>query len=163
MLNAYPLNTVTLNGILEEVPPPPPPQELIHRGTDVIWQTQTLDTNLVVVYGEATDGSLVSGQAYDSEEVQRVGYRLDIVREPAIPTAALCQSVAGAIIEKMRLNKVRGELSALPNCGLELYDVIEITDRWSNTAERTFRITSIDVSYNRQGSVISQTLGLGAL
>ncbi len=159
MLNAYPLNTVTLNGILAEGPPP---QELIHRGTDVIWQTQALDTNLVVVYGEATDGSLVSGQAYDSDEVQRIGYRLDIVREPAIPTAELCQSVAAAIIEKMRLQKVRGELSALPNCGLELYDVIEITDRWSNLSERAFRTTGINLSYSRHDGVISQTLGLGA-
>ncbi len=158
MLNAYLLNAASLNGAITEEQPTGPAQ----RGTDVIWQTQALDTNFVVVYGEAVDGSLVSGQAYDSDEVQKVGYRLDIVTEPAMSTAALCQSVAEAIVQKMRLNKAGGALTALPNCGLELFDVIEITDRWSNLSQSRFRVTGIELSYCGEGGAIKQALGLGA-
>lgn len=162
MLNAYLLNTVTLNGILEEgaPPPPPPPSPLTHKATDVLWQIETLDVNMVAVYGEAADGSLVSGQAYDSDEVSKVGYRLDIVREPAIPTADLCTSVAQAIIAKMRLQKARGALSALPNCAIELFDVVQITDRWANLDEATFRVSAISLSYDRETGNLTQTLSL---
>jgi len=158
MLNAYLLNDASLNGAVTGEQP----AGLAQRGTDVIWQARTLDTNFVVVYGEAVDGSLVSGQAYDSDEVQKVGYRLDIVTEPAISTAALCQSVAEAVVQKMRLNKASGALTALPNCGLELFDVIEITDRWSNLSQSRFRVTGIGFSYRSEGGAIKQALELGA-
>lgn len=136
---------------------------LAHRGTDIRWQTQTLDTNFVMVYGEAPDGSLVSGQAYDSGEVQKAGYRLDVLAEPALTTSALCQSVAQAIIEKSRLRKSSGELSALPNCGIELFDIVQITDRWNNLGGSKFRVTGVQLSYCRERGTIKQTLELGAV
>ncbi len=119
--------------------------------------------NMVVVYGEAAGGGLVSGQAYDSDEVAKVGYRLDIVREPAIHTAALCTSVAQAVIEKMRLQKTKGELSALPNCAIELFDVVQITDRWANLDGAAFRVMGISLSYDRDSGTISQAISLGAV
>ncbi len=163
MLNVYLLNAVALNGLPKEggqTPPPPPPGPLVHKATDVLWEIEALDINTVAVYGEAADGSLVFGQAYDSDEVQKVGYRLDIVREPAIPSAELCASVAAAIIAKMRLLKTSGELSALPNCAIELYDVIEVTDRWANLDKAAFRVSAISLSYDGEAGTFSQRLSL---
>lgn len=162
MLNAYQINTVTLKGTAVEESPSPPAAGR-QKAADVRWRTQTLDTNFVVVYGEAPDGSLVSGQAYDSDEVQKAGYRLDVLAEPAIPASALCQSVAQAVIQKMRLNKIRGELSTLPNCGIELFDVVQITDRWTNLEGSKFRVTGVQLSYRRERGTIKQTLELGAV
>lgn len=162
MLNSFPLNTAALNGISGEVPPPPP-RGLIHRATDIHWQAQTLEVNTVVVYGETAEGTLVSGQASDREEVEGVGYRLEITREPSIPTAELCAWVAAATIEKMRLNKLTGGLSALPNCALELFDVVQVTDRWTGLEKATFRVTAISLSYDCTRGTIGQRLALAAL
>jgi len=121
-----------------------------------------LEVNTVVVYGEAVDGSLVWGQACDGDEVARVGYRLDIISEPAVPTAAWCTSVASAIVEKMRLWKLTGILQALPNCGLEVFDVVQITDSHANLDRSTFRVAAITLSYDRTQGTIVQTLSLQA-
>jgi len=158
MLNLYPLNSAELNqpisaGVV-------PPGGLVHRATGVVWEMHALEVNTVVVYGEAVDGSLVWGQACDPDEVARTGYRLDIVTEPAIPTTLWCTSVASAIIEKMGLQKLKGTLQALPNCGLEIFDVVQITDSHTNLDRGTFRVAASTLFYERTQGIIVQTLNL---
>ncbi len=92
-----------------------------------------------------------------------MGYRLDIVREPAIPTAGLCTGVAGATMERLRLKKTWGELAALPNCGIELFDVIEVRDRWTNLRGSGFRVSAISLVYERNSGTIRQTISLCAV
>ncbi len=161
MLNAYPLNAVVLNGVVEEGAPPP--TATIQPAADVRWETLALEVNTIAVFGEAIDGSLVSGTATDGAEVQKMGYRLDIVREPAIPTAELCAAAAQAMLDRSRLNTLEGTLTALPNPALELMDVIEVTDRWTNLKGARFRVGQMTTTYDSDGGTISQVVFLCAV
>jgi hypothetical protein len=135
-------------------------------GFHLIWDgqyaTETPEVNRAYVIGTDANGNPVYGEAIDTTELGLVGERLDFIPDPAIPTTAQAGDVASAILAKMRLTKARGVILIPPNCGQELFDVVQISDAGANQAAVSFRVVGIRFEYNPKQARYQHKLILGA-
>jgi len=133
-----------------------------HVILDGQYATETPGINRAYIIGRDQYGNPVYGEAIDSTELGLVGERLDFTQELAIPTTAQAADVASAILAKMRLTTKRGVILIPPNCGQELFDVVQISDAGANQSAVTFRVVGIRFEYNPKQARYQHKLILGA-
>lgn len=133
-----------------------------HVVLDGQYSKETPYINRAYIIGRDQYGNPVYGTAVDSTELGLVGERLDFQQELAIPTESQASSMASAILSKMRLSKVRGFILIPPNCGQELFDVVQISDSGANQSAVKFRVVGIRFEYNPKQSRYEHRLLLGA-
>jgi hypothetical protein len=133
-----------------------------HVILDGQYLTETPGVNLAYIIGRDQYGNPVYGEAQDATEIGLVGERLDFQPDPAIPTTAQAADVASAILSKMRLTKARGVILIPPNCGQELFDVVQLTDSQANQSAVKFRVVGLRFEYNPKQARYQHKLILGA-
>jgi hypothetical protein len=133
-----------------------------HVILDGRYNIDSPEVNRAHVIGRDQYGNPVFGSAVDSTELGLVGERLDFQQELAIPTTAQAESVANAILSKVRLAGKRGVILVPPNCGQELWDVVQITDAGANQQVVKFRVVGIRFEYNPRQAKYQHKLILGA-
>jgi hypothetical protein len=133
-----------------------------HVILDGQYIAESPDINRAYVIGRDAYGNPIYGEAQDSTEVALVGERLDFTQELAIPTTAQAGDVASAILAKMRLTGKRGVILIPPNCGQELFDVVQVSDSMANQSAVTFRVVGIRFEYNPKQARYAHKLILGA-
>ena len=134
-----------------------------HVILDGQYATETPEKNRLFVIGRDEFSNPVWGEAQESTEIGLVGERLDFQQELAVPTTAQVSSMASAILSKMRLTGKRGViLIPPPNCGQELFDVVELTDKGANQSAVSFRVVGIRFEYNPKQARFKHRLILGA-
>jgi hypothetical protein len=133
-----------------------------HLILDGQYLTESPEINRAYVIGRDAYGNPIYGEAQDSTEVALVGERLDFTQELAIPTTAQAADVASAILSKMRLTKARGVILIPPNCGQELFDVVQISDAGANQSAVKFRVVGFRFEYNPKQARYAHKLILGA-
>jgi hypothetical protein len=133
-----------------------------HVILDGQYATETPEKNRLFVIGRDQYGNPVWGEAHDATESALVGERLDFQQELAIPTTAQAGDVASAILSKMRLTGKRGVILIPPNCGQELFDVVELSDAGANQSAVKFRVVGIRFEYNPKQARYQHKLMLGA-
>jgi hypothetical protein len=133
-----------------------------HVILDGQYATETPEKNRLFVTGRDDYGNPVWGEAQDSTEIGLVGERLDLQQELAVPTTAQVSSMASAILSKMRLTGKRGVILIPPNCGQELFDVVQISDSGANQQAVSFRVVGIRFEYSPKQARYQHRLILGA-
>jgi hypothetical protein len=133
-----------------------------HVILDGQYNIESSEINRAYVIGRDVYGNPVYGTAVDSTELGLVGERLDFQQEPAIPTSSQAESMASAILSKMRLTGKKGVILIPPNCGQELFDVVQITDDGANQQAVSFRVVGIRFEYNPKQARYQHKLILGA-
>jgi len=133
-----------------------------HVILDGQYATETPGVNRAYIIGRDQYGNPVWGEAQDSTEIALVGERLDFQPDPAIPTTAQAGDVASAVLSKMRLRGKGGVILIPPNCGQELFDVVQISDAGANQSAVTFRVVGIRFEYNPKLARYQYRLILGA-
>jgi hypothetical protein len=134
-----------------------------HVILDGQYATETPDKNRMFIIGRDQYGNLVWGEAHDSAESALVGERLDFQHEIAIPTESQAAGMASAILAKMRLTKAKGVILIPPNCGQELWDLIEISDRVAAQNIHKYRINGIQLIYDHKSGEYYQRLRLAGV
>jgi len=119
-----------------------------HVILDSQYSIETPEVNRTFIIGRNQYGNPVYGTASDSTELGLVGERLDFQHELAIPIDSQAAGMAGAILSKMRLSKARGIILIPPNCGQELFDVVEVTDHLCAQWVRKYRVVGMRFEYN---------------
>jgi hypothetical protein len=119
-----------------------------------------LEANRVQVFGQ---GMLAEG--FHWPDIADEFDRLRQVHDLSLTSTALAQARASATLRQEELALVLAELVAPVHCGLELYDVISVTDARAGLAEAAFRVAGLDLRYRRRGRtpVYEQRLLLGAV
>jgi hypothetical protein len=133
-----------------------------HVILDGQYATETPEKNRMFVIGRDQYGNPVYGEAHDTAESGLVGERLDFTQELAIPTTAQAGDVASAILAKMRLHGKGGIILIPPNCGQELFDVVQISDAGANQSAVKFRVVGLRFEYNVREARYQHRLILGA-
>ncbi|MCJ7664203.1 MAG: hypothetical protein MUO24_08155 [Desulfobacterales bacterium] len=133
-----------------------------HVVLDGNYITATPPTNRAYVIGRDVYGNPVYGTAVDATELGLVGERLDFQQELAIPTATQAEATANAILSKMRLTGKRGVILIPPNCGQELFDVVQLSDKGANQEAIKFRVVGIRFEYNPKQARYQHKRTLGA-
>jgi len=82
----------------------------------------------------------------------------------AYDTNAECDDRAEAQLRKHDATKKRGELVTLPNLGLELLDVVTVTDARAGVSGEVYRVRGIVETYDttKKPLVFEQRVALGA-
>jgi len=154
MFNLYLFNEVLFNIDV--------PFSGFHVILDGQYITESTEINRAYIIGRDQYGNPVYGTASEAGEIALVGERLDFQQELAIPTEAKAGDVASAILSKMRLTTKRGVILIPPNCGQELFDVVEITDSGANQSATKFRVVGIGFEFNPREARYEHRLILGA-
>lgn len=133
-----------------------------HVILDGQYATETPGVNRAYIIGRDQYGNPVYGTAVNTDEVALVGERLDFQPDPAIPTTAQAGDVASAVLSKMRLMGKRGVILIPPNCGQELFDVVQLSDSMANQLAVNFRVVGLRFEYNPKQARYQHRLILGA-
>jgi len=133
-----------------------------HVILDGQYAIDTPGVNRAYTIGRDASGNPVYGTAVDSTELALVGERLDFIPDPAIPTTAQAGDVASAVLSKMRLRGKGGVILIPPNCGQELFDVVQVSDSMANQSAVSFRVVGIRFEYNPKLARYAHKLILGA-
>lgn len=133
-----------------------------HVILDGQYATETPGINRTYIIGRDQYGYPVYGTAVDSTELGLVGERLDFQQDLAIPLTAQAAEVAAAILSKIRITTKKGLILIPPNCGQELFDVVQISDSGANQSAVKFRVVGIRFEYNPRQARYEHCLLLGA-
>jgi len=128
-----------------------------------IYAVEAPDVNRTFVVGSDPTGAQVSGSAITQADVDLVGERMDAHHDPAIPTAAIAAAVATAQLARARLDGARAQVTIPPHCGLELWDVLAVTDTPGNQSEALYRVTGYQFDYDTRKAIYRHTLDLCAV
>jgi hypothetical protein len=108
------------------------------------YTQSSLETTRVQVFGAAG-----MGEAFGWDEVPLLGERLRQVHDLNQDTLAKAQGHAADLVRTLDIQSTSGELQAPPNCGQELYDVVEITDSRAGLTSVKRRVASLELELNR--------------
>jgi hypothetical protein len=165
-------------------------RRLLARAPDVIMMRgefgvlrQPLQTE-DAVYGYGDNHSLYSGryslEAAPANRVQVFGAgvfaerfdwadaaarydRLLQADDRGLTAVAQAEGRAEALLRHAALRSQDGEVTVPPNCGQELYDVIEVTDRAAGLTAARRRVLGLALRYSARKGVYEQRIALGAV
>ena len=104
------------------------------------------------------------GDEVDYDEVALVGHRLQKVYDYSYTTDAECDARAVAQLRKHHATTKRGEIITLPNVGLQLFDVITVTDARAGISSEVYRVRGIVETFDTTKSppIYRQKVEMGA-
>ena len=118
----------------------------IHLILEAAYFTEAPDVNRTFVVGATSAGLEVSGSAITQADVDLVGERLDAHHDAAVYSATIAAAVAAAVLAKARLDGKRAQITIPPHCGVELWDVLNVTDTVANQ-NTTYRVNGYVMEY----------------
>lgn len=134
-----------------------------HVILDGQYAIETPEVNRIYIIGRDRYGNPVWGEARDSAEIGLVGERLDFQQELAIYATANAAEIASSVLVKMRLSETRGIIRIPPNCGQELFDVVQVTDSQANQLGGKFRVVGLRLEYHPRQAVYQHELILAMI
>ena len=104
------------------------------------------------------------GDEIDYDEVDLVGHRLQKVYDYSYTSDAQCDARAVAQLRKHNATTKRGQITTLPNVGLQLFDVITVTDARTGISAEVYRVRGIEETFDTTKSppIYRQIVDLGA-
>ena len=129
------------------------------------YGVRTPAQNHVEVFAGVSEyGIPIFGDEVDYDEVDLVGHRLQKVFDYAYDTETECENRAVAQLRKHEATKRRGEIETLPNVGLQLFDVVTVTDVRCGVSSELYRVRGIEEVYDttKDTLVFRQRATLGA-
>jgi hypothetical protein len=86
----------------------------------------------------------VFGDEVDYDEINLVGHRLQKIFDYAYDTDSECDDRAVSQLRKHDATKARSLIETLPNLGLQLLDVITVSDRRAGVSSEVYRVRGIE-------------------
>jgi len=137
-------------------------REIIHIILDGQYTQGSPGVNRIYIIGKDAEGNPVYGTSLNQTEIDLVGERLDFNQDLSIPTTAKAADVAAAAVAKARLTGSRGFIVIPPNCGQELWDVVQVTDKPTAQSQQKYRIIAASFDYEPLRHRYQHKLILGA-
>lgn len=109
-------------------------------------------------------GVPIFGDEVDYDEVDLIGHRLQKVYDYSYDTDMECDARAVAQLRKYDAAKRRGQIETLPNVGLQLFDVVTVTDGRAGVSSQVYRVRGIEEVYDttKDPLIFRQRVTLGA-
>jgi hypothetical protein len=104
------------------------------------------------------------GDGLEISEISLLGHRLQKIFDYGYTSDAQCAARAAGQVRKHVATSRRGELATLPNVGLQLLDVVTVTDARCGVSNELYRVRGIEEVYDttKPPMVFRQTVTLGA-
>ncbi len=122
----------------------------------------SLAVNRLQVEGyDPAGGGQIIVDSFAWDEVDRLGERLETVRDRNLTTAAAAQQRGEAVLRKAAIESGSGTIVVPVNCGQQVYDVIEVTDTRSGLVAAKRRVLGITLLFRADKGQYQQRLALG--
>ena len=118
------------------------------------------DINRAQVIGKDAVG-LIAKDSFDWDEVQLLGDRLGVQADLNIDTLDKASERGLAVLNHLALSRHLGQLVIPPNCGQELWDVIDVTDAVLGLDGERYRVSGIELSFDPGKAAYLHQLTLG--
>lgn len=150
-----PVATITCTGLTPALYKP-----LSHAILKARYFDDSRKVNHVYVIGKDRDDNFVYGESSNATDIAEWGSVLKILPDSAITTEDDIEDVADNILAKTRFQISRGQILIPPNCGIELYDVISLTDSVCNQSDSNYRVSSYILEYYPRQRQFAHTVNL---
>ena len=134
-----------------------------HVVLDGQYGSDAPEINRIYIIGRDRDGNPVFGEATDSGDVDLVGERLDFHVQQPVHSQTMATNTAQSVISKMRLTRQWGSITVPPNCGQELWDVIDVTDSLCARSSAKYRVVGTRLTYEQSQAKYLHRLILGGV
>jgi hypothetical protein len=132
-----------------------------HRIFEGNYRRGALTTNRVQVEGYS--GGLILVDSFNWDEIERQNDRLRQVGDKNLTTVAEARQRGEAYLRRSEIEAESGSILITVNCGQQLYDVIEITDKRAGLDAARRRVRGIVLGYYPRRGEYYQRLDLGAV
>ncbi len=130
-----------------------------HAIMEAEYAERARETNRVQVFG--LPSYLAMTEDCDWDEIDLVYDRLAQVHDINLTASAGAHARGEAVLRKAAIESLDGYILTPMNCGLELYDVIDITDPLAALTAAKRRVLSLHHLYDTQKGVYTLKIGLG--
>ena len=104
--------------------------------------------HIEVFAGVSEYGMPVFGDEVEYDEIDLVGHRLQKVFDYAYGSSGECDERAVGQLRKHEATRKRGELTTLPNVGVQLFDVVTATDARAGVSGELYRVKGIEETFD---------------
>ena len=115
-------------------------------------------SNRAQVFGEG-----VFAEAFDWPRIEESYDRTTQVIDANLTTAGEAADRADAVLREAALDALNGRITVPPNCGQELYDVIEVTDAVAGLVAAKRRVLGLRLRYSARKGEYTHELDLGGV
>jgi hypothetical protein len=123
-----------------------------------------LTPNSVRVEGwNAAAGAPILANVFDFDDVERRYDALEVIEDRNIGSLAAAQERGASILRKSAIESQDGLISVPPNCGQQLYEVIEINDPRTGQSAIRRRVLGLRLSYAPLKAEYRQQIILGGV
>jgi hypothetical protein len=110
-----------------------------------------------------TNGTPILANVFDWEAIERGYDKTSEIEDRNLNTVAAAMERGEAVLRKSAMASVNGFIKVLPNCGQQLYDVVEINDPRAQLSALKRRVLGIVLSYAPSKAEYRQQIILGAI
>jgi hypothetical protein len=126
-------------------------QVVVGKGHAVVrpfYNDEAVKPNRCYLVGEDVFENYIYGEHSEDALISEYGEVLIFTFEPAVVTETLTDTVAGYILDKARFSPDMGVLMVPPHCGLEMWDVVGVTDTVCNLTNKKYRVKGWQMVYD---------------
>ena len=125
--------------------------------------TQTeLSPNALRVEGwNPATGAPVIVNSFGWESIESSYDRPEVIEDRNIGSAAQAYARGEAVLRKCAISSADGAIEVLPNCGQQLYDVIEINEPRAGLSNLRIRVLGLSLTYSPLKGEYRQSIALG--
>ena len=128
------------------------------------YRRQAWELNLARVEGyDPVNDEPVVVDSFSWTQITRLYDRLSQLEDRNIDSVSKAEQRGDAYLRQAEIDSSAGAIRILPNCGQQLYDVIDITDSRAGLSEATKRVVGLTLVYNPRYGKYEQQLLLGAV
>jgi hypothetical protein len=113
-------------------------------------------------YDPVTDEAIIV-DSFAWDQIKKLHDRMALIDDRNIYTVARAEDRGDAYLRQAEIESASGVVRVLVNCGLQLYDVIDITDTCAGLSEEERRVVAITLGYRPDRGEYEQGLSLGAV
>jgi hypothetical protein len=126
-------------------------------------QTELIPNCVRVEGWNATTGTPILTSVSDWDAVESSYDSLEVIEDQNIGSVTQAQERGEAVLRKSVITSADGLISVPPNCGQQIYDVIEINDPRSGLYAVKRRVLGLSLSYSPPKGEYRQKITLGAV
>jgi hypothetical protein len=132
--------------------------------TEAYYRDDSWNVNRVLVEGkDPYTGEAMIAESFNWSSINKNGDRLETIEDENIRTAAQAHKRGAARLRKAEIYAGSGYIREPVNCGLQLYDVIEISDPRAGLMETRRRVLGIRLTYRPARAEYEQRVEIGGV
>lgn len=134
------------------------PKAHVLKQTPSYYNEPIKPNHVYVVGSNVWTGNQIYASAKDTDHIDEYGEMIYPYITDFVDNQADAESVSASMLRKFRLISNAGSIVIAPNIGMELWDVVQITDASADQSSAKFRVSGYSLTYDRYKGVFEHKI-----